>query len=214
MADVQALMANLTDEQVAEYQTAKYPASVQSWAKQEQEARVARRQLAQDAITTQIAEEAAREGRKATITKIAKSLEKVWTDDLANVLITREDVDDTAHGEEIEVVKVQGESPVKETRYPKVKALVVRTNIFWTEKRQASPPKSSNGTTTNKRAITVSKRSATNPSQLDLVGHFRSANEACTHLKLATGQDSATRVLQRDGYFAETYEGTDYTVAK
>ncbi len=207
MENIASLMSNLTDDQVAEYQSAKYPPSVQSWAKQEAEARVARRAQAQEALASQVATEVAREARKGAIAKIAKGLDKVWTDDLTNVLITREDVEDKEHSEEVEV------NGIKETRYPKVKMLVIRTNIHWSEVKPAKTPSTNNGTTT-KRAITVSKRSAADGSQLELVGHFRSANEACTHLKIDTGKDSATRVLQRDGYFTEAYDGTDYTVAK
>ena len=169
---------------------------------------MARRELAQVELTKQIEEEQAREGRKATIAKIAKALEKVWTDDLGNILITREDVDDLEHGEEVEVETNAGK--VKEMRYPKVKSLVVRTNIFWTETKAGNLNKSTKSEAT-KRAITVSKR---NGNQLELVGHFRSANEVCDHLGVIVGKDSATRVLQREGLFTEPYEGTDYTVAK
>lgn len=214
MENIQSLMGNLTDEQVAEYQTAKYPPSVRDWAKQEAEARITRRELAQVELARQVEEETAKENRKAVIAKIAKTLDKVWTDDLTNVLVTREEVDDTENGETIYfkgsvVVATEEESDRQEVHYPKVKGLVVRTNIFWTENKQASPKGKTD--TTTKRAIVVSKRNGT---QLEAVGNFRSANEACVHLGIATGQDSATRVLQRDGYFTEPYGGTDFTVAK
>jgi len=66
-----------------------------------------------------------------------------------------------------------------------------------------------NGTaTTGKRAITVYKRNGT---QLEEKGHFISASKACEHLKLILGADSATRVLGRDGYIVEPYNGTDFT---
>ncbi len=215
MENIASLMANLTDDQVTEYQSAKYPPSVRDWAKQEAEARIARRTLAQVELAGQVQMEVEREARKATIAKIAKALEKVWTDDLTNVLVTREEVDDTEHGETIYykgvvVVTTKEESDKEVVHYPKVKALVVRTNIFWSETKQVSPTKAGKSETT-KRSITVMKR---NGSQLEVVGHFRNANEACTHLKAEVGKDSAMRVLQRDGYFTETYEGTDYTIAK
>ena len=207
MDNVANLMSSLTDDQVSEYTQAKYPPSVRDWAKQEAEARIARRGLAQVELQAQVAQEQAKVARQVAIAKIAKSLEKVWTDDLTNIVLTREDVDDIEHGEEVDV------NGVKEVRYPKVKGLVVRTNTYWTESKQASP-KGKADVTTTKRAITVSKRSVTNPNQLELVGNFRSGNEACTHLKIVVGADSATRVLQREGYFTEPYSGNDLIIAK
>jgi len=64
--------------------------------------------------------------------------------------------------------------------------------------------------TTNKRAITVSKREG---SQLVLVGHFPTASKAVEYLHLPLGGDSATRVIQREGMFIEPYTGIDYTLA-
>ena len=66
-------------------------------------------------------------------------------------------------------------------------------------------------TAPRKRGITVSKRDATNPAQLVLVGHFPSASKACDHLKLIVAGDSAVRVIQREGMFIEPYDGTEYT---
>jgi len=221
--NVQSLMANLTDEQVAEYQTAKYPPSVREWARQEAEARIARREQAQQAIVSQIAEEQAREARKATIAKIAKSLEKVWTDDLTNVLVTREEVEDKEHGEEVEVPQINpdtgkpvaGENGkaviVKETRYPKVKALVVRTNIYWSEKRDISPGKSGKATTTTKRAITVRKVEG---DKVTVVGNFRSGEEASRFLELIPDKGSGNLRLIRNGYMYSPYDGKDFTVAE
>jgi len=215
MENIQSLMANLTDAEVAEYQTAKYPASVQDWARQEAEARVTRRQLAQDAIANQIAVEQAKVVRGAMIAKIAKGLEKVWTNDLTNVLIFREEVDDTEHGEAVyfrddKIVATQEESNREEIRYPKVMELTVKTNVHWSENKQGIVTKSKSDTTT-KRGITVSKRTG---NQLELIGHFRSANEICDYKGIVVGKDSAMRVLQREGYFIEPYIGTDFTVAK
>lgn len=61
---------------------------------------------------------------------------------------------------------------------------------------------------TSKRAITVYKRNGT---QLELQGNYISASKACDALKLIVGGDSATRVLSRDGYITEPYEGAEYT---
>jgi hypothetical protein len=47
---------------------------------------------------------------------------------------------------------------------------------------------------------------------LVLVGNFRNGAEACKHLSLATGGDSAMRVLQRYGYHVEQYDGTDFLI--
>ena len=201
MENIQSLMANLTDEQVTEYQTAKYPPSVRDWARQEEEARVARRELAQVELTRQIEEEQAREARKATIAKIAKALEKVWTDDLTNVLITREEVDDMEHGEEVEV------NGTKETRYPKVKSLVVRTNIFWSENKQVSPKAGKSETT--KRAETVYKGAGQGA---ELIGNFRTGEEASKFLNLVPDKGSANTRLLRNGYTYIPYNGMDFTL--
>lgn len=58
----------------------------------------------------------------------------------------------------------------------------------------------------NKRAITVLKRDGL---ALNKVGSFSNASAACKHLHLMTGGDSAIRVLQRNGYTADTYKPED-----
>jgi len=63
-------------------------------------------------------------------------------------------------------------------------------------------------TTASKRAITVYKRNGT---QLELKGHYASASKACEALGLIIGGDSAIRVLARDNYITESYEGVDYS---
>lgn len=60
----------------------------------------------------------------------------------------------------------------------------------------------------SKRAVTLNKRDG---QQLTFVGNFPSASKACEHLKIALGGDSATRVLNREGYILDPYTGTDYT---
>lgn len=62
---------------------------------------------------------------------------------------------------------------------------------------------------TTKRAIIVKKVEG---DSLVLVGNFRSGSEACQHLKLDTGGDSAMRVLQRFGYHVQAYDGQDFLI--
>lgn len=69
---------------------------------------------------------------------------------------------------------------------------------------------SGNSPATSKRAIKVMKR---NGLQLEDKGNYANASIACKSLGLAIGGDSATRVLARDGYITEPYEGTDYTTS-
>ena len=63
------------------------------------------------------------------------------------------------------------------------------------------------GPKASKRAITVFKREGTT---LLPKGNFGSASKACEVLKLTIGGDSATRVLAREGYISEPYDGTDF----
>lgn len=66
-----------------------------------------------------------------------------------------------------------------------------------------------NGTpTVSKRAIMVMKR---NGLALQPIGNFPSASKACEYLKIPLGGDSGNRVLAREGYITEAYEGTEYT---
>lgn len=67
---------------------------------------------------------------------------------------------------------------------------------------------SGNGTpTTSKRAITVMRRNGLN---LEPIGNFPSASKACEHLRIPLGGDSGNRVLARENYITEPYEGTDF----
>ena len=105
---------------------------------------------------------------------------------------------------EVEVVGKDGNKHT-ETRTPtiKVKKWIVETN-----KAISTSTKSNNGTSTKstKRSITISKREGNN---LVPVGNFTNATKACNHLKLDIGGDSATRVLQRNGYIVDQYSGED-----
>ena len=60
----------------------------------------------------------------------------------------------------------------------------------------------------SKRAITVNKRQG---QALEFVGNYPSASKACEHLGITLGGDSATRVLNREGYILDAYTGTDFT---
>lgn len=64
-----------------------------------------------------------------------------------------------------------------------------------------------------KRGITVSRRESPTSANLVLVGHFPSGAKACEYLKLDTAGDSAIRVIRKENYFIEDYDGTDYTLA-
>ena len=113
--------------------------------------------------------------------------------------------------EEVEVIKqIDGkDTKVKETRQPttKVWQWVTETNVSNT-KLGKSNTGTDTTTKTSKRAITLNKR---NGNVLNFVGNFKSGSAACEHLKLNTGGDSANRVLQREGYIIDPYNGTDFT---
>lgn len=121
---------------------------------------------AQARLEAEATVELAKLARQKEIDKIVKGLGKVWTDDLTNVLVTREDVDDIEHPEETEVTKDDG-SKVMETRYPKVKGIKVRTNIFWSEARGETPKVSKAG---GKRLAKKVYRKGTEPLELVLDG--------------------------------------------
>uniref|UniRef100_A0A6M3KKN8 Uncharacterized protein n=1 Tax=viral metagenome TaxID=1070528 RepID=A0A6M3KKN8_9ZZZZ len=146
----------------------------------------------------------------------------VHPDGIHNVYLAWREVEiqDTDSPEEVEVIKVdEAGNPVlsekgkpvkvKETRYPMTKVWK------WIPELNKGFQAGKAGTTTvtkttNKRAVTLSKREG---DRLVLVGHFPTASRAVEYLKLPLGGDSATRVLQREGMFIEPYGGTDYTLA-
>ena len=117
--------------------------------------------------------------------------------------VTTVEVDDTSQPQ-VEAVL----NGVSELRYPKklTRKVVIGTAITLVGKSPGQTTKT-NG---SKRAITVYKRNGT---QLELIGHFASGQACCDHLKIPTGSDDAKRVLVREGYIHEPYEGTDYTTA-
>lgn len=66
-------------------------------------------------------------------------------------------------------------------------------------------------TSASKRAITVKK--INEDDTLTTIGNFPSASVACEHLKINIGGDSASRVLDREGYVRVPYTGTEYTAS-
>jgi len=138
-------------------------------------------------------------------------------DDVHNIYLAwREvEVEDTTHeGEEVELVVtpavVNDEGNIttpavmgKERRYPKVMVYqwVVELNKGFSVGKASQ-------VTTSKRAITLNKR---NGQALEFIGNFLSASKACESLKIPIGGDSATRVLNREGYILDAYTGTDFT---
>jgi hypothetical protein len=118
---------------------------------------------------------------------------------------------------EVEVVKVQAVQDADgHITTPAIMEKVMRqakTKVFqWVpELNKPNQATTTTGATTSakqatKRAITVSKR---NVNILEPVGHFTNASKACEHLKLTIGGDSAKRVLVRNGYIIDDYDGTD-----
>ena len=101
-----------------------------------------------------------------------------------------------------------------EKRYPQMKswAWIAETNKGF----NASKGSTTRTITTSKRAFTLYKREGLNNTP---VGNFRKYSEACRHLSLACagslgGTDSGERVLTRNGYVYDAYEGVDFTVSE
>ncbi len=97
----------------------------------------------------------------------------------------------------------------KEMRHPssEVDMWVAEPNHACNLSREAGTPQA------RKRGITVSKRESPTSASLVLVGHFPSGAKACEYLHLVTAGDSAIRVIRKENYFIEDYDGTDYTLA-
>lgn len=150
----------------------------------------------------------------------SKKIEKLVKDlphpeDVHNVYMAWREVeeDDTSQDGEVVffkedvVVATEEESDRQETRYPKTK-----TTRWVVELNKGFQVKSGGGgskTTASKRAITVKKIEENDT--LTAIGNFSSASKACEHLSIPTGGDSAVRVLQREGYLTQAYEGEDIT---
>jgi hypothetical protein len=124
------------------------------------------------------------------------------------------EIDDTTKPEVVEVPKVNDKGEpvlvkgkqvmVKETRFPKTKEYqwVVETN------KGFKVTKADGTASTSKRAITVKKIVG---DKVSTIGNFASASKCAEYLKIDVGDDSATRVLAREGYILSPYTGTEYT---
>ena len=193
---------NLSDEQIeaglTEYKNVTSIITLLEGIKQ---VRKANRQQAMEAMIALAETEKVKVEFASKVAKLAKL--PAPPEGIVNVYLAWADIPDTTKPEEVEVVKDDG-SKVMETRYPTIKGWKVETNRGF----QVSKSGQGKGITT-KRAIVVSKRVG---NTLELVGNFKSASQACEYLKLPIGADSASRVLQREGYFSEPYTGLDFTI--
>jgi len=166
----------------------------------------------------ELAEERAKKAREEALAKVVKALEGKWTDDLTNILVTREEVDDMAHGEEVEVVR-EGEK-VKEERYPKVKALVVRTNVYWS---QSNPATTAGASAKGKKANEGSQAIVVKflrGDKMELVGEYSNGTEGVTDIRdnrhktyypatpyITCDTDSQPRNIARNGYYVYDKQG-------
>jgi len=131
-------------------------------------------------------------------------------DDVHNIYMKWVEVEeeDTSQDQvEVDIVNPDTHEHTSEMRYPKVMVnkWVVETNKGFTVGKGKTT-----GNGASKRAITVNKRDG---QSLVMVGNFPSASKACEYLKIALGGDSATRVLNREGFILDAYEGTDFTTS-
>lgn len=158
---------------------------------------------------------------EAGIAKLFSSLPH--PEDVHNVYVRwaeveEEVVDEEAEEVEVEVVKTPAvldkdgkiveEAVVELVKRKPTVAVKVWKWVVQVNKSVTVKPGASGKATTSKRAIKVFKRNGT---QLEDKGNYQSASKACEKLGLTIGGDSATRVLARDGFITEPYEGTDYT---
>ena len=152
----------------------------------------------------------AQEKAKADFAKaIGKLVDKLpHPDDVHNVYLRWAEVEVPIPNSELvelseDVCKANGlEVGTKRQPTHKVYQWQVELNKGFTVGKSAATP------TTSKRAITLHKRDGLS---LTFIGNFPMASKACEHLKLLLGGDSATRVLQREGYIVDPYAGTDFT---
>ena len=165
----------------------------------------------------------AKEDFGKTITKLIAKLPH--PEDVHNVYLAWKEVEVEDTTQDAEEVSIKLEEPrnitndegdaitlpigteVKELRYPKTKVSmwVVELNKGF----QVGRSTGSTASTATKRAITLKKIEG---DSLVPSGNFRTGSEACGHLKILLGGDSATRVLQREGYLVQPYDGMDFTV--
>lgn len=82
----------------------------------------------------------------------------------------------------------------------------------WVINKALAVPKAGSTATepsTRKLAITLHKREG---QALVTVGNFRTSKEACNHLGIETGVDSARRVLEGRHFIVDSYDGTDFLI--
>lgn len=111
---------------------------------------------------------------------------------------------------EVELVNPETHEKYTEMRYPKVKTQKWIAEVNKATTIQSGSGKGKSETKTAKRGITVYKREGMN---LQTIGNFKNGETALRFVNLQSGGDSANRVLQRNGYLIEPYEGIDFTEA-
>ncbi len=132
---------------------------------------------------------------------IAKLADKLsHPEDIHNVYLAWAKGEEPIPDSEPEEVMVDGE-PTMRQPMQEVWGWHVEVNKGFQVTRGTSTPVAS------KRSITLNKRDG---QTLNFVGNYLSASKACEALSIPVGSDSATRVLQRDGYILDPYTGTDF----
>lgn len=133
---------------------------------------------------------------------IGKMLGKLpHPDDVHNIYMRWAKHDEPIPDSEAVEVMIDGEAVMRQP-VEEVWGWEVETN------KGFSVGRSTTTLTASKRAVTVNKRDG---QSLVMVGNFPSASKACEHLGITLGGDSATRVLNREGYILDAYMGTDFT---
>lgn len=156
--------------------------------------------------------------------KFTKGIAKTFStlphpDNIHNIYARWGEVDiPSGEPEEVEVVvtpaEVNGDGNITtpavmgmEMRMPTVKGMAWVVEVNHATRQQGTRGGNDTSPKTSKRAITVFKRNGT---QLEPRGNFASGQAACDFLKIPVGTDDAKRVLIREGYIHEPYEGTDF----
>jgi hypothetical protein len=144
--------------------------------------------------------------------KFTKEIDKLIAklphpEDVSNIYIRWAEVEEEDTTQDAQEVEITAEDGTKHTevRYPVVKGFkwVVSLNKAFTVSSSGN-----NQPQVSKRAISVYKFNGTTN---DFVGNFTSASKACEHLNIPVNGDSASRVLEREGYIRQPYTGTEYT---
>jgi hypothetical protein len=147
----------------------------------------------------------------ATIEAIASKLPHV--DGIANFFLAWKEVA-VAIGEPVEVETIKEGVSTKEMRTPTAmiaKWIVTPNHACQLSRGGGSGTSHEAKAIANKRAITVFKREGL---ALVEVGNFRTGQEACDHLKIATNGDSGNRKLKEEGYILEGWNGKPFTILR